>query len=241
VSTHRLVLTWRPRASPAREEWRRAQRSTETKPSPAAASRAGADDDTGRANLFRYVLRPPIAQEHVTMTENGLVAIKLKRPFRDGTTSVEMDPLSLLSRLAASVHPPRFHSIRYGGVLAPHSKWRPHIVPPPPPADAAASGCHSLPPGRDTPARPPTHRCRYRPWHELMRRCLKIDVETCGQCGGKMRLVALVKESHNIARYLRHLGLPTDVPSLFPARGPPFWQSTVLRRRYGMPPDADEA
>ena len=153
-----------------------------------------------------------------------------------------MDPLSLISRLAASVHPPRFHSVRYGGVLAPHSKWRPHIVPPPPPAAVTdAPGCHSLPPKKDESAKPPTHRCRYRPWHELMRRCLKIDVETCGRCGGKMRLVALVKDAENIARYLRHLGLPTDVPPLFPARGPPFWQSTVLRRRYGEPSEAAEA
>ena len=56
-----------------------------------------------------------------------------------------------------------------------------------------------------------------------------------------MRLVALVKDAENIARYLRHLGLPTDVPPLAPARGPPFWESTVLRRRYGEPSDAADA
>jgi len=67
------------------------------------------------------------------MTDEGLVAVQLKKPFRDGTVSVEMDPLSLVSRLAASVHPPRFHTVRYGGVLAPHAKWRPLVVPPPPP------------------------------------------------------------------------------------------------------------
>lgn len=41
---------------------------------------------------------------------------------------------------------------------------------------------------------------------------------------------------HRSTRPLRHLGLPTDVPQLSPARGPPFWQSTVLRRRYGLRP-----
>jgi len=35
-----------------------------------------------------------------------------------------------------------------------------------------------------------------------MRRCLKIHVETCGRCGGKMSLVALVQEADNIARYI---------------------------------------
>jgi hypothetical protein len=84
------------------------------------------------------------------------------------------------------VHPPSFHSVRYGGVLAPHSKWRSLIVPSPPPA-------------------------------------------------------AIAPSTDNIARYLRHLGLPTDVPPLAPARGPPFWQSTVLRRRYGQSSDASDA
>ena len=56
-----------------------------------------------------------------------------------------------------------------------------------------------------------------------------------------MRLVALVKDAENVARYLRHLGLPTDAPTLAPARGPPFWQSTVLRRRYAIPFDAADA
>jgi hypothetical protein len=85
-----------------------------------AATRVGAEDDEGRTNLLKYVLRPPIAQEHVTLTDEGLVAIQLNKPFRDGTVSVERDPLSLVSRLAASVHPPKFHTLRYGGILAPH-------------------------------------------------------------------------------------------------------------------------
>ncbi len=206
-----------------------------------AATRAGAEDEVGRQNLFKYVLRPPIAQEHVTMTDDGLVAVQLKKPFRDGTVSVEMDPLSLVSRLAASVHSPKFHTVRYGGILAPHSKWRPLVVPPPPPeavtAPAGAPTWHSLPPDENAPPRPPTHRCGYIPWHVLMRRGLNLDVEVCPRCGGKMRLVALVQEPENIARYLRHLGLPSEVPALAAARGPPFWQSRVLRRRYGMPPD----
>jgi hypothetical protein len=33
------------------------------------------------------------------------------------------------------------------------------------------------------------------------------------------------------ARYLRHLGEPIDPPPLSPARGPPYFQSRILRRR----------
>ena len=65
--------------------------------------------------------------------------------------------------------------------------------------------------------RPPTHRCRHIPWHVLMRRGLGLDVETCPRCRGdsprksvlggpgKMRLVALVQEPENIARYRKQL------------------------------------
>ncbi|HJX65437.1 MAG TPA: hypothetical protein VJ860_15960 [Polyangia bacterium] len=56
-----------------------------------------------------------------------------------------------------------------------------------------------------------------------------------------MRLIALVQESENIARYMRHLGLPTEIPPMAPARGPPFWQSRVPRRRHGEPPGAAQA
>jgi hypothetical protein len=51
----------------------------------------------------------------------------LKRAFGDGTVAVDLDPLSLLCRLAAAVPPPRYHTVKYGGVLASASKLRPLI------------------------------------------------------------------------------------------------------------------
>jgi len=59
------------------------------------------------------VLRPPIAQERVTQGPDGLVRILLKHPFADGTVAIDLDPLSLLSRLAASVPAPGRHTVRY--------------------------------------------------------------------------------------------------------------------------------
>ena len=44
--------------------------------------------------------------------------------FSDGTIAADMAPLSLLCRLAPAVPPPRYHTIKYGGVLAPASKLR---------------------------------------------------------------------------------------------------------------------
>jgi putative transposase len=83
-----------------------------------AATRAGALDLAGREARLRYVLRPPLAQERLLQRPDGLVRITLKKAYRDGTVAVDMDPLSLRCRLATSVPPPRFHTVRYAGVLA---------------------------------------------------------------------------------------------------------------------------
>src|SRR5262249_6677850 len=91
--------------------------------------RAGGSDDTGREALLRYVLRPPIAQERVEPQEGGLVRSALKRAYADGTVAVDMDPLSLLCRLATAVPPPRYHTVKYAGVLAGASLWRSRIAP----------------------------------------------------------------------------------------------------------------
>jgi inositol monophosphatase family protein/putative transposase len=67
-----------------------------------AATRAGALHPAGREALLRYVLRPPVAQERVELRPDGLVRITLKKAYADGTIAVDMDPLSLLCRLATT-------------------------------------------------------------------------------------------------------------------------------------------
>jgi hypothetical protein len=48
-----------------------------------------------------------------------------------------------------------------------------------------------------------------------------------------MRLLAVVTDPKSVARYLRGLGEPTEAPTRAPVRGPPYWQSKVLRRGAG--------
>jgi hypothetical protein len=82
--------------------------------------------------------------------------------------------------------------------------------------------------------KPHRHGCRYWPWSELMRRTFSLDVLACPRCGGRLRLSAMMTEPKEIARYLRALGEPTEVPARTPARGPPYWRSRVLRRQAGV-------
>jgi ribosomal protein S27E len=74
--------------------------------------------------LCRYVSRPPVATERLSLTASGHVRYELKTPYRDGTTHIVLEPLDLMARLAALVPPPRMHLTRFHGVLAPHSKCR---------------------------------------------------------------------------------------------------------------------
>ncbi len=149
-----------------------------------------------------------------------MVHITLKKAYTDGTIAVDMDPLSLLCRLATSVPPPRLHTIRYAGVLAPASPWRSRLAPRPPQAAAAS----------DEPGRP-DHVGGYRPWAELLARTFAVDVLACPTCQGRMKLLGLVKGPASIARTLATVGEATEVPQRSPGRGPPYWKSRVLRRQ----------
>jgi hypothetical protein len=203
-----------------------------------AATTARADDPVGRETLCKYILRPPIARENVQRVADDLVRLQLKRPFSDGTFALDLDPLSLLVRLATTVPPPHLRRVRYAGVLAAASQWRARVVPPPKPSpesddpDAECSTCTA----RD---KPPTHRSGYRPWRELLMRSFKIDVEHCQNCGARLKLRALVMTTAGIERYLRWLGEPRDPPTLAPARDPPYFKSQVIRRRLGEPAQAE--
>jgi hypothetical protein len=138
-----------------------------------------------------------------------------------------MDPLSLLCRLATSVPPPRFHTVKYAGVLAPASLWRSRIAPPskaPPRAEATEGQAHE----EDDPKRATSS---YRPWAELLKRTFDVDVQQCPKCKGRMTLIAIVTDPKSVSRYLASMGEPTDVPGRSPSRGPPYWKSTVLRKK----------
>jgi hypothetical protein len=183
-----------------------------------AATIAGAADARGREALLRYILRPPIAHERIVAGPDNLVRIALKKPFSDGTVAVDMDPLSLLLRLCAAVPAPRFHTVRYAGVLASASKLRPKIVPQPEAAEDVDD------------EEPKKKGCRYWPWAELMARSFDLDVKKCTSCGARMKLVALVQEKQSLARFMKMLGEPIDAPPRAPARDPPYYRSAVVRR-----------
>ena len=114
----------------------------------------------------------------------------------------------MLERLAAIVPRPRVHLTRFAGVFAPHFKHRAMIVPKP-----------KLEAPELRPEDQPTK--SHIGWARLLKRVFNIDVETCHQCGGKMKIIAAIEDPLVIKKILTHLGLPTRPPTPWLARGPP--------------------
>ena len=60
-----------------------------------AATIAPRNDPRAKEALLRYILRPPLAQERVTLAADDAVRLGLKRAFSDGTVAVEQVALDL--------------------------------------------------------------------------------------------------------------------------------------------------
>jgi hypothetical protein len=161
--------------------------------------------------LARYVSRPPVATERLSLTRGGNVRYALKTPYRDGTTHVIYEPKDFIARLAALVPKPRAHLTRYHGVFAPASRDRARIVPGTRTAACAARGEVSV---RD--------RQRAMSWAQRLKRVFAIDIETCRQCGGKLRVIASIEEPAVIERILDHLSHTAEpIDPAHPSRAPP--------------------
>ena len=74
------------------------------------------------ARLCRYITRPAVSTERLSLTAQGNIRYRLKTPYRDGTTDVVFEPLDFIARLAALVPTPRVNLTRYHGVFAPNHR-----------------------------------------------------------------------------------------------------------------------
>ncbi len=182
-----------------------------------AGVRIAAEDRRGLEQLCRYITRPAISNERLSVNRAGQVVLKLKTAWRDGTSHHIMAPMEFMQRLAALVPRPRLHLIRFHGVLAPNAKLRKAVVPvPPTTAPAHAHDCDH------TPAASAKGRMR---WAQLLKRVFDIDIEHCPHCGGQLKLIAAIEEPTAIARILTHLGLAAQPPPRAPARRVDLFQA----------------
>jgi hypothetical protein len=187
-----------------------------------------------------------IDTNRLSVDARGRVVYRYKQPFRDGSTQVVLEPLDFMfrmngmpraqgcagaaiARLAALVPRPKLNLTRFHGVFAPNFKHRPRIVP------------HRLR-GRvdsDKPTAPMS-------WMQRLKRVFAIDIETCPDCGGKLRVIACTRDGFTRAL----LGLrPNRTLVLACAEDPPLIRQilthiqrreALLKRLARAPPDSQQ-
>jgi hypothetical protein len=178
-----------------------------------ASSRVSAMDEAGRRRLCRYFLRPAIAQDRLTLTDDGRVQFKMKRTFSDGRDTMTFTRTQFIRRIALLIPRPRVHEVVYHGVFAAGAALREEVVRVPTHRKTASSSAKRA---EGTEPRPPL--ATYS-WAELIRLTFQSDVLVCEHCGGRRQIIAVIKEPDVILRILAHLGL--DPPARPSARGPP--------------------
>ena len=85
--------------------------------------------------------------------------------------------------------------------------------------------------------RTPAERQAAMGWAQRLKRVFQIDVETCPNCGGTVKVIACIEDPPVIERILRHLA-SKDLPGLWPeSRAPPVCVQRTGRpvERVGLP------
>ncbi len=142
--------------------------------------------------LAHYLLRPPLTLDRLTL-EPGRALYRHKAALpRRGET---FDPDELLARRIMHIPAPRLHVARYGEssdvVRARRAAGE----------DGAevAPELEALEPGA-TERRP-----LRRSWAQLIRRIYEVDPLVCDECGGRMRILALLLDPAVVRTILDHL------------------------------------
>ena len=149
--------------------------------------------------LCRYIARPAVSNQRLSLTRNGQVRYQLKTPYTDGTTHVLFEPLDFISRLVALVPKPRVNLTRFHGVFAPNSKYRALVVP------AKRGRGKRVKTQNEAPDQTPAEKRASMTWAQRLKRVFNIDIETCSECAGNVKIIASIEDPVVIRKILAHL------------------------------------
>ncbi len=196
---------------------------------------ADAEQPDKLERLCRYIARPAISEERLSLTSTGKVRHELKTPYNDGTTHVFFEPLDFMGKLAALVPPPRLNLVRFFGVFAPNASVR---------ADVTASKRGKNSPKLDESLKDtdkPYH-ARSMSWAQRLKRVFNIDITQCESCTKhNVKIIACISDPIVIKKILEHLDkisspITAPMPSLIPPlRAPPketFDAPHVIQRDF---------
>jgi hypothetical protein len=172
-----------------------------------ASVRTEAWDRPGLERLIRYCARPPFASEN--LRKNGQrLEYRLPKPSRTGQTSIQLQPLEFIERIAAFIPYPRRHRRHYHGVFAPHSSHRKKLA-------ANAQKARVTVPAEVKETAEKVENVSFN-WAKLISRIYEVNPLICSNCGKEIKIIAFITHSSQIWRILRGIGWPTDIPEFDP-------------------------
>jgi hypothetical protein len=161
---------------------------------------ADADEPNKLERLCRYISRPAISEQRLSMTEHRKVRYELKTPYRDGTTHVFFDPIDFIGKLVALIPPPRLNLTRIFGVFAPNSNLRAQVT-----ASQRGKNSPRLVNEGDEHSDKPYH-ARGMSWAQRLKRVFNIDITECEKCEKhNVSIIACIIDIHVIQKILAHL------------------------------------
>jgi hypothetical protein len=149
--------------------------------------------------LCRYIARPAVSTQRLSLTRNGQVRYELKTPWRNGTTHVIFEPLDFISRLVALIPKPRVNLTRFHGVFAPNSRYRAMVTP------SKRGKGRKTKTANDKQDQTPAERHAAMTWAQRLKRVFDIDIETCSECGGDVKIIASIEDPVVIRTIRVHL------------------------------------
>ena len=177
--------------------------------------------------ICRYIARPSVSEERLSLNVRGEVVYKFKKPWDDGTTAIKMTQLEFIEKLVALVPRPRVHLTRFHGVLGPHYKYRKQIVP------AKKEQPQLAIAGPEADRDKPATSAKRISWARLLKRVFNIDISICPKCRGQIRIIAAIEDPKVIKKILEHIDLPSTAPRPMSARGPPASdQSDIFAQQF---------
>ena len=166
--------------------------------------------------MCRYVLRGPLAKSRVECLDRNRVLLRLKIPYKSGTTHLVFTNEQFLLRLMALVPPKRMNLIRYYGVFGANHKKRKSIT-----SKARAKNKRKFK-RKDKIATSGKSRKEYRtPWAKLLKHVFKEDVLACARCAGTLNYVATINDPIVAKRILNHVIPNREEGTREDPRGPP--------------------
>jgi Putative transposase/Transposase zinc-binding domain len=161
--------------------------------------------------LCRYIARPPIAEERLSLTASGKIRYELKTPYRSGITHMIFEPLDFISKLAALIPAPRVNLIRFHGIFAPNSQHRAAII---------NQVSDNKPAEKSERTKGEKHGAMT--WAARLKRVFNIDMTICEACGGAVKVVACIDDPGMINKILNYLQLSQSTQVMLPvSRAPP--------------------